>query len=168
MATKSTRILISLTLCLLGLPVFGIAQQTDDPHLADHRPLMNPVWEAFNELAYEEVFGEAGSVIYKPYFSRNLRKLNGKTVSIQGYMIPKEPVRHHEIFLLSVLPVFQCMFCGKDGIPPMVQIILANGNKLQFTQEPLTIRGVVFLNTNDDGATEIQLRDAVFLPAGDM
>lgn len=76
-------------------------------------------------------------------------------------MVPIEPIRHHRTFLLSVLPVYQCMFCGQNGIPPMVQVFLADGSKRQFSEDPVTVRGAVFLNATDGDSAEIQLRDAI-------
>lgn len=143
---------------LLCSPV-GRAQQPEADHLVDHRPLMNAVWETFDELMYK-VTQENGETIYTPYFPDRLARLNGKIVTIKGYMIPIDRGRRHNTFLLSVPPLYQCMFCGQNGIPPMAEITLANGEKLPFAEDPIVIRGTVFLNGDDETHAEIQLKEA--------
>ena len=146
--------------CLLHLFLPSRAQQPDANHLVDHKPMMNAVWETFDKLMYK-VTQKDGQTIYTPYFPESLQRLNGKTVTIKGYMVPIEPGRRHNVFLLSVLPVYQCMFCGQNGIPPMVEISLASGAKLTFGEEPITIKGKVYLNAKDENRAEIQLREAI-------
>jgi len=147
---------------LILLPLAGRAQQLDATHLVDHKPLMNAVWETFDQLMYK-VTQKDGQTIYTPHFPESLKRLDGKTVTLKGYMVPIEPGRRHNVFLLSVLPVYQCMFCGQNGIPPMAEIIMADNTKLTFGEEPITIRGTVFLNAKDENRAEIQLHKAVKL-----
>lgn len=137
----------------------GFAQQPDRTHLQDHKPLMNEVWKTFDLLMYK-VTKQGGKTVYTPHFPERLRRLNGKTVTVSGYMIPFKAGRRHNAFLLSVLPVHQCMFCGQNGIPSMVEVTLAHGKRIGVSEKPITIQGVVYLNSNDKDRTEIQLRDA--------
>ncbi|SEK60611.1 hypothetical protein [Parapedobacter koreensis] len=138
------------------------AQEADPNHLVDHKPLMNAVWETFDELMYK-VTHKDGQTIYTPHFPESLKRLDGKTVTLKGYMVPIEPRRRHNVFLLSVLPVYQCMFCGQNGIPPMAEITMADNTKLTFGEEPITIKGTVFLNGKDENRAEIQLHGAIKL-----
>lgn len=121
---------------------------------------MNAVWETFDQLMYK-VGKKGGETTYTPYFPPPLLRLKGKIVTIRGYMVPIRAGRHHQVFLLSVLPVYQCMYCGSNGIPPMVEVTLSGNTKLRFSEEPISIRGTVFLNGEDGSRTEIQLREAV-------
>lgn len=139
------------------------AQQSQTIHLVDHKPLMNPVWETFDQLMYR-VSKKDGKTIYTPHFPPVLARMNGKRVTIQGYMVPLKPGWKHSMLLLSVLPLYQCMFCGKDGIPAMTEIMMAYNTKITFSDEPITVKGTVFLNATDKDHAEIQLRDAVLVP----
>ncbi len=138
------------------------AQQADAVHLVDHKPLMNLVWKTFDQLMYK-VTQQNGQTVYTPYFPEALKRLHGRTVTLRGYMVPIESGRRHHIFLLSVLPVYQCMFCGQNGIPPMAEITMADNTKLTFSEEPIAIRGTIYLNETDETRTEIQLRNAIRL-----
>lgn len=143
-------------------PITGFAQQPSQMHLVDHKPLMNKVWETFDLLMYR-VTKKNGKTTYTPHFPPPLANLNGKTVTISGYMIPFNPGKRHNVFLLSVLPIHQCMFCGQDGIPAMTEITMTHSKKILISETPVRIRGVVLLNDKDKTRTEIQLKNAVIL-----
>lgn len=148
------------------IPVRGLGQQeAAQAHLVDHKPLMNTVWDAFNTLMYK-VTKKDGQTLYTPHFPESLNRLNGKRVVLRGYMIPIGHGRRHDVFLLSVLPIHQCMFCGQNGIPPMAEVTLSGNKRILFTEDPITIRGTVYLNATDEKRTEIQLREATADLAG--
>ncbi len=128
-------------------------------HLSDHKPMMNNTWTIFDQLMYK-VEKRDGKTRYTPFFPTALKALDGKEVVISGYMVPIHAGRRHHHFMLSVLPVFQCMFCGQDGIPAMVEVRVNQGKKIMFTEEPMTITGTVFLNASDENHSEIQLHQA--------
>lgn len=64
-------------LSVLLSPLFGLAQQSDPAHLVDHKPLMNAVWETFDQLMYR-VTHKNGQTVYTPHFPERLARLNGK------------------------------------------------------------------------------------------
>jgi len=86
--------------------------------------------------------------------------MDGMKVELQGYMVPLKAGLRHNRFLLSVLPVLQCMFCGQNGIPPMVEITLANNDKIWLKENPITLKGYVKLNEKDRTRVEIFIQDA--------
>ncbi|EFK56111.1 hypothetical protein ACFU8T_05035 [Sphingobacterium spiritivorum] len=134
-------------------------QNVQQQHLTDHKALMNKTWEVFDQLMYK-VEKRADKTVYIPHFPPALQQLNNKSVSLQGYIVPINTGRKHNWFLLSVLPVAQCMFCGQNGIPPMAEIMMKNKHKITYSELPVHIRGIVYLNADKDGHTEIQIRDA--------
>lgn len=137
------------------------AQQnpTEIQHIQDHKPLMNKVWETFDMLMYK-VTKENGKTIYTPHFPPPLAALDGKTVELQGYMIPMKSGFRHNSFMLSVLPIQQCMFCGQNGIPAMVEIILSDGKKERMSDRPVTIKGKTVLNRKEKNRLEIWIDNA--------
>lgn len=135
------------------------AQPISREHLTEHKPLMNEVWKTFDLLMYK-VGNENGKKTYTPYFPPLLQKLHGKTVSLQGYLIPLKAGFRHNRFLLSVLPIDQCMFCGQNGIPAMVEVTLANNEKQKAGNKPILITGKVVLNAMDKKRTEIWIEGA--------
>ncbi|QNL52542.1 hypothetical protein H8S90_14305 [Olivibacter sp. SDN3] len=143
-----------LLLFLSFMVMEGKAQQ-----IPDHEPMMNDVWEAFDELMYKVTTEPDGTTVYTPHFPKVLKDLEDTVVTLPGYMVPLELGRDHRMFMLSVLPLMQCMFCGQNGIPPLVQITMRKG-KARFSNDPFKVRGRVHLNTNLEKGSEIQLLDA--------
>ncbi len=137
-----------LAICVVAV----VRRPPDAAHGAVHAPLMGPVWDTINE--------SSGA-------PDRLEHLNGRTVSLEGYMIPINAGRRHGVFLLSVLPINQCMFCGQDGIPPMIEVTLAGHATLAYSEHPITVQGVVYLNKYDDTRPAIQLREADRIASGD-
>ncbi|TYR32159.1 hypothetical protein FXV77_20070 [Sphingobacterium phlebotomi] len=153
-----------LSLGLACFPPLGCAQQppTALQHLQDHKPLMNKVWETFDMLMYK-VTKENAKTVYTPHFPAPLAALDGKTVELQGYMIPIKSGFRHNTFMLSVLPIQQCMFCGQNGIPAMVEITLSNGKKERMSDRPVTIKGKTVLNRQQKDRLEIWVTEAVLM-----
>src|SRR5690606_22729833 len=128
--------------------------------IRDHTPMMNESWEAVNKLRYK-VTHQDNETIYTPFFPTELKAIENKVVTLPGYLIPLNGGQDHETFMLSVLPIMQCMFCGQNDIPPMVEVFMKNGNKVRFTEAPIKVKGRVKLNANTtEGNSEIQILDA--------
>lgn len=148
---------IVLVLLFGGLSVQAQNMPGDIP---DHTPMMNEVWEKINTLMYR-VTSSGGQTIYTPHFPDELLSIENQTVELPGYLVPLHGGRNHETFMLSVLPILQCMFCGTNDIPPMVEVFVKNGGSIRFTEDPIKIKGRVVLNGDiDKGNSEIQIMDA--------
>lgn len=155
------------TVLVLGFIIViksGTAQQkaNEAQHLTDHKPLMNSVWETFDMLMYK-VTTEKGKKVYTPYFPPKLAAMNGKTITIQGYVIPMKAGFRHNRFMLSVLPIDQCMFCGQNGIPAMVEVTLSEGKKIRPSARPVQITGKTVLNGKNRSRVEIWIDNAVLI-----
>ncbi|SJN48081.1 hypothetical protein FM107_16725 [Sphingobacterium sp. JB170] len=123
---------------------------------------MNKTWETFDMLMYK-VTKKNGQTIYTPHFPPQLAALDGKTVQLQGYMVPLKAGFRHNIFMLSVLPIQQCMFCGQNGIPAMVEVTLFGGRKERISERPITIKGKIVLNRRQNDRLEIWITDSNIL-----
>lgn len=131
--------------------------QSDVP---DHKPMMTVIWEKFDLLMYKVTTFPNGTKSYIPHFPEELKALDNKSVTLPGYMVPLRVGRDHDTYMLSVLPVMQCMFCGQNGIPPLVQIVMKKG-KVRFTDQPFKVNGIIHLNQDPEQGAEIQLLEAV-------
>ncbi len=115
-------------------------------HIFDEM-ITSPVWEIIGELKFKYV----DDYEYYPTFTPKLKALAGKTVDLEGYMVPIREGVTHKRFFLSTLPINQCFFCGQNGIPIMIEVELAE--PMRFTYNTIRIRGEVKLN--DKNAAEI-------------
>ena len=48
-------------------------------------------------------------------------------------------------FMLSTLPINQCFYCGKNGVPIMVEVQLKEPTK--FTYQTIKVKGTLKLST---------------------
>ena len=151
-----------MIIAFLAIGIHGAHAQQDElfGQIPDHTPMMNDTWETINKLMYK-VTHKDNQTIYTPHFPDELKAIDKKTVTLPGYLVPMNGGRDHDTFMLSVLPIMQCMFCGQGEVPPMVEIFMKKGDKVRFTEEPIKIKGTVHLNSNtQEGNAEIQILDA--------
>ncbi|HIY75883.1 MAG TPA: hypothetical protein H9825_06465 [Candidatus Sphingobacterium stercorigallinarum] len=151
-----------VTLLLLsGLVGIANAQigNFNEAQIPDHTPMMNSTWEAIDKMMYK-VTTEGNKKVYTPAYPEPLKKLENTVVELPGYMVPLKSGRHHDTYMLSVLPITQCQFCGTNGIPPMVEIFMKKGT-VKFTDEPIKIKGKMVFNPEPlKGNAEIQIVNA--------
>lgn len=104
------------------------------------------VWKTLTEVSYkisEDQFGE----LYVPVFSENIRKLEGKVVEAEGYIIPFEGMFKPNHIILSSLPLAECFFCGSGGPETVMEVMLTN--PIKYTSKRVKVRGKLTLNAKD-------------------
>lgn len=115
------------------------------------------VWKNLAEVSYkisEDQFGE----LYVPVFSDNIKKLEGKVVEADGYIIPFEGMFKPEHIILSSLPLAECFFCGSGGPETVMEVMLTN--PIKYTSKRVKVRGKLTLNSNDPEKLMYILKDA--------
>ncbi len=115
------------------------------------------VWKSLSEVSYkisEDQFGE----LYVPVFSDNIKKLEGKEVEADGYIIPFEGMFKPEHIILSSLPLAECFFCGSGGPETVMEVMLTN--PIKYTSKRVKVRGTLTLNAKDPEKLMYILKDA--------
>lgn len=154
--------ILTLFIAFLASATKAQIGQFSDANVPDHTPMMNSTWEAVDKMMYK-VTTENNKKVYTPHYPAELKALENKVVELPGYLVPLNSGRSHKTFMLSVLPVMQCMFCGNNGIPPMVEIFMKN-ESVTFTEEPIKVKGKMKFNPEPlKGNAEIQIVDAVLI-----
>src|SRR5690606_13896312 len=153
---------ILFTVLLITLTVtFSKAQigNYNQNQVPDHTPMMNSTCEAIDKRM--DKFSTVGNKkVYTPSYPAPLKKLENTIVELPGYIVPLVSGRNHSTFMLSVLPITQCQFCGTNGIPPMVEIFMKKGT-VKFSDEPIKLKGKMKFNPEPlKGNAEIQIFDA--------
>lgn len=149
---KTRRIWMILSGMLL-LNISLVYSQNNHNGMVVHEAVMNSAWRAINTLNNQYTgLGDAK-------FAPELRALHDKTVTLSGYMVPVRSAPRHEKFMLSVLPILQCMFCGQGDIPPMIEIVMS-GRAIPFSDFPIEIRGRLVLDVRADGGADIRILDS--------
>jgi len=115
------------------------------------------VWKNLSEVSYKiskDNFGE----LYVPVFSENIKKLEGKVVEADGYIIPFEGMFKPNHIILSSLPLAECFFCGSGGPETVMEVMLTN--PIKYTSKRVKVKGKLTLNANDPEKLMYILKDA--------
>jgi hypothetical protein len=104
-----------------------------------HDRITSEVWEVIGRIKHKVV----DDYEYYPIFSDEIKAFDGRTVTLKGYMVPTKEGFQHTSFLLSVLPISQCFFCGKNGIPMMIEVHLRK--PVSYTDKVITVKGTMKL-----------------------
>jgi len=78
-------------------------------------------------------------------FTPEIKKHANKPFELEGYIVPIKDGMKQTKFMLSTLPINQCFFCGKNGVPIMVLVELTE--PIKFTYQTVTIKGTLRLST---------------------
>lgn len=93
-----------------------------------------------------------------PAFPDALRIFNGKTVKVQGYILPIEAGQTHSYFLLSAWSP-SCPFCLTAGPEAMVEVRARTPFK--YSIDPVVAEGRLLLLENDPSGVFYRLMEAV-------
>jgi hypothetical protein len=139
---------------LFGLMMLCFALQVK-AQPPQHVALMTSTWDLLDMKSYKP--NAHGT--YVAYFPPELKALNKKVVELPGYMIPIKSGLTHPVFMLSVLPVLQCQFCGQANIPSMVEVHVTK--PALYSENPVKVKGTLVLNDINDSQSEFILNNAV-------
>lgn len=106
------------------------------------------LWKTLAKVEIEKKFDETLNFeIDYPTFSEEVKKLNGQTIELQGWMIPLEELQGETYFVLSSLPFANCFFCGGAGPETVAEVF--SKNKIKYTEKRITVRGKLKINADD-------------------
>jgi hypothetical protein len=104
------------------------------------------VWPKLYDIQFVKSKDQHGE-FDKPVFSAAAKSLNGKTVTLPGYMVPFENGLKSAQLMLSSLPLNACFFCGVGGPETVVQVFLKK--EVSYSEKPVEIQGILRLNDKD-------------------
>lgn len=114
-------------------------------------------WETMADVKYEKAQDEYGE-IYVPKFGDEVRKMQGKSVSLKGFIIPFEGMFEPKHIIISSLPIAACFFCGGSGPETVAEAYLKD--EIKYTSKPVTVTGTLTLNDTDYDQLMYILKDA--------
>ena len=117
------------------------------------------MWKTLARITYKKEYDEfLGFKIDKPVFSDQIKALNGKEVTIRGFIIPVEGYKSHKEFILSAFPYSMCFFCGGAGPESVMEVMAIE--PIEYSAEPVVIKGKLKLNYDDVNKLMYSLTDA--------
>ena len=114
-------------------------------------------WKTMADVKYERSRDDYGE-IYVPKFGDGVKRMNGKIVSLKGFIIPFEGMFEPKHIIISSLPVASCFFCGGSGPETVAEAYLKE--EIRYTAKPVTITGRMELNDTDHDQLMYILKDA--------
>ncbi|WP_316829435.1 hypothetical protein [Pedobacter aquatilis] len=122
-----------------------------------HTEMRTVYWNLIG-LRYEK---QIKPLEWKSIFPAELKAINNKTIELPGFIIPTKVGNKFSEFMLSVVPIESCPFCGSGDIPSMVEVKMLN--PLLWTNKPIKLRGKLIINDSGDKRSEFFLVNAVQL-----
>jgi hypothetical protein len=123
----------------------------------------NNAWNTLAQVTIrQEKHKTGGYMVDVPSFSTALLLLNGKPITLKGYMIPLQELRQQYQFVFSRYPFALCYFCGAAGIETVVEV--RSRQAIKFTEDNITLKGILKLNPQDTAHLLYILEDAEIIP----
>jgi len=120
------------------------------------------LWKTLSKITYKKEYDELmGFKIDKPVFSDAIKELSETEVTVKGYIIPVEGYKSHNEFILSAFPYNMCFFCGGAGPETVMEVEAIKG--VEYTAEPIVLKGKLTLNAEDINRLMFLLKDAVIV-----
>lgn len=105
-------------------------------------------WKTLSKITFKKQYDEfLGFKVDVPVFSNDVQKLDGKEITIRGYIIPVEGYKSHKEFVFSAFPYNMCFFCGGAGPETVMEVTALEA--IEYTADPVTIKGILQLNSGD-------------------
>ena len=117
-------------------------------------------WKKLEDVSYEKEMDEYGE-IFVPRFGDQVKKLQGKEITLTGYIIPFEGMFKPEHIIISSLPIASCFFCGTGGPETVAEVFLEE--PVKYTAKLVQVRGKLQLNDTDTDKLMYILKDAKLL-----
>jgi hypothetical protein len=133
--------LLLSTLFLLAVTLTVFAQKASD--------MKGNTWQTLSLVTFDSKFDEMlGIDIQVPKFSPAVKKIEGQTIELQGYILPLEGKRSQKYFIFSAYPYNLCFFCGGAGPETVAEVYCKES--IQYTTKMIRIRGKLSLNKTGD------------------
>ncbi len=101
-------------------------------------------WNDLKDVKFSRKFIKEHDMHYLiPRFGDSVKKLDGQTLRIKGYMIPVDP--EDKVYVLSARPMASCFFCGGAGPETIIQLNLKTKRKFK-TDDVWVVEGKFRLN----------------------
>jgi len=121
--------------------------------------LPSSIWPKLYDITYEK---KDDNPFGNPLFSKAAKELNGKMVTLPGYIFPfQNNSMKSDHFMLSSVPLNACFFCGVGGPETAVEVFMKQ--PLFYTDKPIEIKGRLFLNDKNPDQLIYVLKEVEFL-----
>ena len=105
-------------------------------------------WELLAKVTYEYIQNFDQNLWYgAPTFSEEVKALDGKLISIKGYVLPADAAENS--YILSAFPFSSCYFCGGAGPESVIELRLKKRKSTYKLDQVVTFTGRLVLNDRE-------------------
>ncbi len=120
------------------------------------------VWKTLSKVEIKTKFNESlGFHVEYPIFSDEIKALDGKEITLSGFMMPLAELRGENYFVLSLLPFNNCFFCGGAGPETVMEVF--SKKQIDFTEKKIKVKGKLTINPDDPMRLMYILKEAVLV-----
>lgn len=95
---------------------------------------------------------------FVPEFQDAVTQLEGKVITLKGFMMPLDQAAKQQHFILSANPVANCFYCLPGGPESLVEI--KTDKPIAFSYDPIEITGTLELLADDPMGMYYRLTNA--------
>ena len=114
-------------------------------------------WAKLAKVSYDKTQDEYGE-IYVPKFDDAVREMDGKTIVLEGFIVPFDGLFEPDKIIVSALPIASCFFCGGSGPETVVEVYLKES--IKYTAKAVRVTGKLYLNDKDYNQLMYVLKEA--------
>lgn len=105
-------------------------------------------WQTLAKVTYEYIQNFDQNLWYgAPTFSEEVKALDGKQISIKGYVLPSDAAENS--YILSAFPFSSCYFCGGAGPESVIELRLKKRKSAYKLDQVVTFTGRLVLNDRE-------------------
>jgi hypothetical protein len=120
-------------------------------------------WHEFAKTKFEPKYNEKiGEYLFHPTFSPEVKALEGKEITIEGFYVPFAP-EDGDYIIISKFPMSQCFFCGGGGPESIAEVTFKTTPSKFQVDDVITVKGKLKLNTDNIDHVNFILVDAVLI-----
>lgn len=119
-----------------------------------HTDMRTPTWNLIGLRYDAEIAPKKWGSVFPPA----LKALHNKVIKLPGYIIPTKVGSKFSEFMLSIVPIASCPYCGSGDIPSMVQVKMITA--ISITEKPIKLKGIFIINDSGDDRSEFFLLNA--------
>ncbi len=120
------------------------------------------IWKTLAKVEIKTKFDENLQFdIEYPTFSEEVKALDGKEITISGFMMPLDELRGENYFVISLLPFNNCFFCGGAGPETVMEVF--SKKEIDFTEKKIKVKGKLTINPSDPMRLMYILKGAVLV-----
>lgn len=139
--------------CFLVLLV--LISVTASAQVSVHTEMRTATWNLIG-LKYDK---QVKPLVWQAVFPPALKAIHNKEIELPGYIIPTKVGNSFSEFMFSIVPVASCPYCGTGDIPSMIEVKTLK--PINWTEEPIILRGKFIINDSGDSRSTFFLLDAV-------